>query len=107
MYLAPVAAFGAMAFTVSKFGLHTLIPLGKLLMSVYITMGIFIFLVLGAIMKYYGLSNWKFLKLIYGNTGKALFYYTFILKDLPRFPMLLGLTLGPSTKSAQSYKWPF
>jgi aerobic C4-dicarboxylate transport protein len=64
MYLAPVAAFGAMAFTVSKFGLHTLIPLGKLLMSVYITMGIFIFLVLGAIMKYYGLSNWKFLKYI-------------------------------------------
>ena len=64
MYLAPVAAFGAMAFTVSKFGLNTLIPLGKLLMSVYITMGIFIFLVLGAIMKYYGLSNWKFLKYI-------------------------------------------
>lgn len=64
MYLAPVAAFGAMAFTVSKFGLHTLIPLGKLLMSVYITMGIFIFLVLGAIMKYYGLSNIKFLKYI-------------------------------------------
>lgn len=64
MYLAPVAAFGAMAFTVAKFGLHTLLPLGKLLMSVYITMGIFIFFVLGAIMKYYGLSNIKFLKYI-------------------------------------------
>ncbi len=64
MYLAPLAAFGAMAFTVAKFGLHTLLPLGKLLMSVYITMGIFIFLVLGAIMKYYGLSNIKFLKYI-------------------------------------------
>ncbi len=64
MYFAPVAAFGAMAFTVSKFGLHTLIPLGKLMLSVYLTMAIFIFLVLGAIMKYYGLSNWKFLKYI-------------------------------------------
>lgn len=64
MYFAPVAAFGAMAFTVSKFGLHTLIPLGKLMLSVYLTMAIFIFIVLGAIMKYYGLSNWKFLKYI-------------------------------------------
>jgi aerobic C4-dicarboxylate transport protein len=64
MYFAPVAAFGAMAFTVSKFGLLTLIPLAKLLMSVYITMAIFIFLVLGAIMKYYKLSNLKFLKYI-------------------------------------------
>ncbi len=64
MYFAPVAAFGAMAFTVAKFGLHTLIPLGKLMLSVYLTMAIFIFLVLGAIMKYYGLSNWKFLKYI-------------------------------------------
>lgn len=64
MYLAPLAAFGAMAFTVSKFGLHTLIPLGKLLMSVYITMGIFIFLILGAIMKYYGLNIFKFLTFI-------------------------------------------
>ncbi len=64
MYFAPVAAFGAMAFTVSKFGLLTLIPLAKLLMSVYITMAIFIFLVLGGIMKYYKLSNFKFLKYI-------------------------------------------
>ena len=64
MYFAPIAAFGAMAFTVSKFGLLTLIPLAKLLMSVYITMAIFIFLVLGGIMKYYKLSNLKFLKYI-------------------------------------------
>jgi aerobic C4-dicarboxylate transport protein len=64
MYLAPIAAFAAMAFTVAKFGLHTLIPLGKLLMSVYITMAIFIFGILGAIMRYYGLSILKFLKYI-------------------------------------------
>ena len=64
MYLAPIAAFGAMAFTVSKFGLHTLIPLGKLLACVYITMALFIVVILGSIMKYYGLNIFKFLKYI-------------------------------------------
>lgn len=64
MYLAPVAAFGAMAFTVGKFGLHTLVPLGKLLVCVYITMALFIFLILGAIMKFYNLRITKFLKYI-------------------------------------------
>jgi aerobic C4-dicarboxylate transport protein len=64
MYLAPIAAFGAMAYTVSKFGLHTLIPLGKLLACVYITMALFIVIILGSIMKYYGLNIFKFLKYI-------------------------------------------
>lgn len=64
MYLAPVAAFGAMAFTVGKFGLHTLVPLGKLMLCVYITMALFIFLILGGIMKFYGLNIFKFLKYI-------------------------------------------
>lgn len=64
MYLAPVAAFGAMAFTVAKFGLHTLVPLGKLLICVYVTMALFIFLILGAIMKFYNLRITKFLKYI-------------------------------------------
>ncbi len=64
MYLAPVAAFGAMAFTVGKFGLHTLVPLGKLLVCVYITMALFIFLILGAILKFYNLRITKFLKYI-------------------------------------------
>jgi aerobic C4-dicarboxylate transport protein len=64
MYLAPIAAFGAMAYTVSKFGLHTLIPLGKLLACVYITMALFIVIILGSIMKYYGLNIIKFLKYI-------------------------------------------
>lgn len=64
MYLAPIAAFGAMAYTVSKFGLHTLIPLGKLLACVYATMALFIFVILGSIMKYYGLNIFKFLKYI-------------------------------------------
>ncbi|MBI1780267.1 MAG: cation:dicarboxylase symporter family transporter [Sphingobacteriales bacterium] len=61
MYLAPVGAFGGMAYTVGKFGLHTLIPLAKLMLTVYCTMAVFIFGVLGLIMRYYKESIWQFL----------------------------------------------
>lgn len=64
MYLAPLGAFGGMAYAVGKFGLQTLLPLGKLMLCVYLTMALFVFLVLGAIMRYYQLSIWKFLKSI-------------------------------------------
>lgn len=64
MYLAPLGAFGGIAFTVGKFGLHTLLPLGKLMLTVYITMALFIFLVLGSIMHFCKLSIWQFLKYI-------------------------------------------
>ncbi|PZR23088.1 MAG: glutamate/aspartate:proton symporter GltP [Flavobacterium psychrophilum] len=64
MHLAPLGAFGGMAYTVGKFGLHTLIPLGKLMLTVYITMAVFIFVVLGAIMRYYKLSIFEFVKYI-------------------------------------------
>lgn len=62
MYLAPLGAFGGMAYTIGKFGLHTLIPLGKLMASVYLTMFLFIFVVLGAILRYYRISILTFLK---------------------------------------------
>ena len=64
MYLAPIGAFGGMAYTVGKFGLHTLIPLGKLMLTVYVTMFIFIFLILGGILKYYKINIWHFIKYI-------------------------------------------
>jgi aerobic C4-dicarboxylate transport protein len=64
MYLAPVGAFGGMAFAVGKFGIASLLPLGKLLVCVYITMALFIFLVLGAILKYYKADIFSFLKYI-------------------------------------------
>jgi aerobic C4-dicarboxylate transport protein len=64
MYLAPVGAFGGMAYAVGKFGLASLLPLGKLMVTVYITMGIFIFLVLGSIMRFYKLRIWDFIKYI-------------------------------------------
>jgi aerobic C4-dicarboxylate transport protein len=64
MYLAPLGAFGGMAFTVGKFGLQTLIPLGKLMVSVYITMFLFVFVVLGAILRYYKINVLDYLKYI-------------------------------------------
>ncbi len=62
MYLAPLGAFGGIAFAVGKFGLQSLVPLGKLMLCVYITMALFVFIVLGAILRYYGISVWKYLK---------------------------------------------
>ena len=64
MYLAPLGAFGGIAYAVGNFGLQTLVPLGKLMLSVYATMIIFVFLVLGAIMRYFKMSIFSFLKYI-------------------------------------------
>ena len=62
MYLAPLGAFGGMAFTIGKFGLKTLVPLAKLMGCVYLTMFLFVFLILGSIMRYSKLSIWQYLK---------------------------------------------
>jgi len=64
MYLAPIGAFGGMAFTIGKFGLQTLIPLGKLMLCVYLTMALFVFLILGTILRYYKISILSILKYI-------------------------------------------
>jgi aerobic C4-dicarboxylate transport protein len=64
MKVAPLGAFGAMAFTVGNFGLATLLPLGKLMLAVYTTMALFIFVVLNAIAKLYRFSLWQYLKYI-------------------------------------------
>ena len=62
MYLAPIAAFGGMAFAVGKYGLASLIPLGKLMGTMYLTMALFIFVILGLLLKYYNLSIWQLIK---------------------------------------------
>ncbi|MEI8060585.1 MAG: cation:dicarboxylase symporter family transporter, partial [Ferruginibacter sp.] len=64
MLFAPIGAFGGMAFTIGKYGIATLLPLGKLMLTVYTTCIIFIFLVLGFILRYYKISIWKYLKYI-------------------------------------------
>jgi aerobic C4-dicarboxylate transport protein len=53
-----------MAYTIGKYGIDTLIPLGKLMITVYSTMALFIFVVLYLILKHYRISLWKFLKYI-------------------------------------------
>jgi aerobic C4-dicarboxylate transport protein len=64
MKLAPIGAFGGMAFTIGKYGLATLLPLGKLMLVVYLTMFLFVFVVLNSIMRFYGLSLWRYLGFI-------------------------------------------
>ncbi len=64
MKAAPIGAFGAMAFTIGKFGLGSLSKLGMLMGSFYLTCLLFIFIVLGAIAKLCGFSIFKFIKYI-------------------------------------------
>jgi len=64
MQAAPIGAFGAMAFTIGRYGLRTLLPLLKLLACVYLTSFAFVFIVLGTIAYMHGFSLWKFLNYI-------------------------------------------
>jgi aerobic C4-dicarboxylate transport protein len=64
MKVAPIGAFGAMAFTIGKYGVGTLLLLGKLMAAFYLTCLIFIFVVLGGIARLAGFSIWKFIKYI-------------------------------------------
>ena len=64
MHLAPIGAFGAMAFTIGKYGVGSLKQLGFLMACVYITCFLFVFVVLGLIAKFSGFSLWKFIKYI-------------------------------------------
>ncbi|ATA25820.1 C4-dicarboxylate transporter DctA [Brenneria goodwinii] len=64
MRLAPLGAFGAMAFTIGKYGLGTLVQLGQLILCFYITCLLFVFLVLGSIAKATGFSIFKFIRYI-------------------------------------------
>ncbi|WP_421796643.1 C4-dicarboxylate transporter DctA [Haliscomenobacter sp.] len=64
MVLAPLGAFGGMAYTVGKYGLGTLKPLAMLMLTVYITMALFIFVVLNLICYFSKISLWKLLGFI-------------------------------------------
>ena len=64
MKLAPIAAFGAISFTVGKYGLGSIASLGKLMACMYATCALFVAIVLGAIARLSGFSLWKFLKYI-------------------------------------------
>ena len=64
MKAAPIGAFGAMAFTIGKYGVASLFSLGKLMGAYYLTCLLFIFVVLGIIARVHGFSVWKFVKYI-------------------------------------------
>ena len=61
MKLAPIGAFGAMAFTIGKYGITSLAPLAKLMGCFYLTCLLFIFIVLGIIAKYAGFNIVRFI----------------------------------------------
>ena len=64
MRVAPLGAFGAMAYTIGAFGIKALIPLARLMADVYLTMAIFIFVVLNLIARIYGFSLLRLLRYI-------------------------------------------
>ena len=64
MKFAPIGAFGAMAFTIGKYGVGSLFSLGKLMGSFYLTCLLFVFIVLGIIARLNGFSIFKFVRYI-------------------------------------------
>ena len=64
MRLAPIGAFGAMAFTVGRYGLSSLGPLAKLIATLWITSALFVLIVLGGVAAVAGFSIIRFLKYI-------------------------------------------
>ncbi|TWI67569.1 aerobic C4-dicarboxylate transport protein [Pseudoduganella lurida] len=64
MKAAPIGAFGAMAFTIGKYGVASLLPLAKLMGSFYLTCALFVFIVLGTIAKLTGFSIFRFIAYI-------------------------------------------
>jgi aerobic C4-dicarboxylate transport protein len=62
MYFAPIGALGGMSYAIGKYGLATLLPLGKLMVTMYVTMALFVFVILGLILRYFNVSIFKLLK---------------------------------------------
>ncbi|MGA3247845.1 MAG: C4-dicarboxylate transporter DctA [Paraburkholderia sp.] len=64
MYVAPIGAFGGVAFTIARYGIGTLASFGQLMLCLYLTSIFFVVVVLGLVMRMCGLSLWKFLRYI-------------------------------------------
>jgi aerobic C4-dicarboxylate transport protein len=62
--LAPIGAFGAMAFTIGRYGIVSLLPMLKLIGTFYLTAFLFVAIVLGSIARLYGFSIWRFIGFI-------------------------------------------
>jgi aerobic C4-dicarboxylate transport protein len=64
MWVAPLGAFGAMAFTVGRFGTGSLVALGRLILTLYGVSAVFVILVFGAVSWWCGISLWRLLRYI-------------------------------------------
>ena len=64
MHVAPLGAFGAMAFTIGSFGVRTLAQLGALIASFWLTCILFVAIVLGVVARLTGFSLWRFIRYI-------------------------------------------
>lgn len=64
MRLAPIGAFGAIAFTIGKYGVSSLMQLGQLIICFYVTCILFVVVVLGSIAKFNGFNIFKFIRYI-------------------------------------------
>lgn len=62
MKLAPIGAFGAMAFTVGKYGIDSIGSLGLLILTFYVACGVFLVVVIGTLARLHGFSLWKVLR---------------------------------------------
>jgi aerobic C4-dicarboxylate transport protein len=61
MVFAPIGAFGAMAFTIGRYGISTIMDLGELVASVYLVSALFVILVLGGVLRLAGFRLWQVL----------------------------------------------
>ncbi|KIO78469.1 hypothetical protein TH53_03385 [Pedobacter lusitanus] len=62
--LTPLAVFSGMAYTIASFGLHSILPMSKLVAVMYLLVIIFVFVFLGLLLRYYKFSIWQLLVLI-------------------------------------------
>jgi aerobic C4-dicarboxylate transport protein len=83
MYFAPLGAFGAIAFTIGKFGIGTLLGLGKLVLAVYAVNIFFVVVILGIFIKLSGLPFWKTLS-FFKDEMLFVFFATSFEAMLPR-----------------------
>jgi aerobic C4-dicarboxylate transport protein len=86
MRLAPIGAFGAMAFTVGRFGIASLGPLIKLIATFYIASILFVVIVLGAIASAFGFNIFKFLRYI----KEEILLVLAVSSSEPALPTLMG-----------------
>ena len=111
MRLAPIGAFGAMAFTIGKYGVGSLFSLGKLMATFCLTCLFFVFIVLGLIARMHGFSIWKFIRyikeellIVLGTSSSESVLPRMMAKmeNLGAKKSVVGLVIPPATRSTST-----